>query len=120
MNNKFSLKDLIILTFRFLPGIIPVPCETTSDVSAKENFELSRKLIDTNPDELFIMVLVQAESILKVCVTRLTELELFLGFLLRWGENAFLATFAEATLLSWPTLFDPVLTSQVTLLRHQT
>jgi len=117
MDNKFSLKDLIILTFRFLPGIIPVPCETTSDVSAKENFELSRKLIDTNPDELFIIVLVQAESILKVCVTILTELELFL---LRWGETAFLATFAKATLLSWPTLFDPVLTSQVKLLRHQT
>ena len=60
----------MMFTFRFLPGIKPVPCDTTIEVSASENFELSLMFTDTNPDELFMIVLVQAESLLNVCVTR--------------------------------------------------
>ena len=56
----------MMFTLRFLPGINPVSCDTTIEVSASENLELLFVFTDTNPDELFMIVLLQAESMLNV------------------------------------------------------
>ena len=48
MDRKFSLNDMMF-TLRFLPDIKAVPCDTTNEVSASENLELSLMFTDTNP-----------------------------------------------------------------------
>jgi len=82
IDNKFLQNDLMMFTLRFLPGINPVPCDTTIEVSASENFELSLMCTDTNPDDLFMIVLVLEESMLNVCLTIVSNL--FLAFLRLW------------------------------------
>ena len=69
----------MMFTLRLLPGINPGLCDITIEVSASENFELSFMFTDSNPDELFMIVLVQVVSMLNVCVTIVPDL--FVAFL---------------------------------------